>query len=307
MKHRALATAAAAGLAVVYALAAKLGLSLAVIHPSVSAVWPPSAIALGALLVLGPAVWPGVLAGAFAINLHTALAQDEFGLAACLLSAAALAAGNTLEAVAGAWAVNRFAGGRRAIENSEDFIKLALFAGLLATMIGASVGVLSLRAAGMLPAAAAAGAWLTWWLGDASGILVGTPIILAWTAATPQRFKGGRAEGAALALVFAGAVWFIFLGHRYPTAYFVLPVVIWTAFRFGMRGAAIAVFGLSCAAVYGTVNGRGPFALGRGTTDLLILQGFLATVAVSTYVLAALIWERERSERDMLHSRDRLE
>ncbi len=307
MKQKPPSAAATAGLALAYALAAEFGLSLAVIDPAVSAVWPPSGLALGALLVLGPAAWPGVLAGAFLVNLQIALARGEFGPAACLLSAAGIAAGNTLEAAAGAWAVNRFASGRRAIENPDDLIKLALFAGLLATMISASVGVLSLSAAGMLPAAAAAGAWLTWWLGDASGILVGTPIILSWTAAAPQRFKGGRAEAAALALIFGGAVWFIFIGHRYPTAYFVLPGVIWTAFRFGMRGAAAAVLGLSCAAVYGTVNGRGPFALGQGAADLLILQGFLATVAVSTYVLAALISERERSERDMLHSRDRLE
>lgn len=308
MKQGKLPSAAAiAGLAIAYALAAKLGLSLAVIDPAVSAVWPPSALALVALLVLGRGVWPAVLAGAFIVNLQVAFARTEFGLAACLLSAAGIAAGNTLEALAGAWAVNRFASGRRAVENPNDLLKLALFAGLLATMIGASAGVLSLSAAGMLPAAAAAGAWLTWWLGDASGILIGAPALLAWTSAAPHRFKGGRAEAAALTALFGGAVWFIFISHRYPTAYIVLPGVIWTAFRFGLRGASVAVLALSGAAVYGTVSGRGPFSLGQGGADLLILQGFLGTVALSTYVLASLIGERERGEREMLHSRDRLE
>lgn len=307
MKQKPPSAAVTAGLAITYALAAKLGLSLAVIDPAVSAVWPPSALALAALLVLGSAAWPGVLAGALLVNLQAALAHGEFGLTACLLTAAGIAAGNTLEAVAGAWAVDRFAGGRRAIENPNDLIKLVVFAGLLATMLGASTGVLTLLAAGMLPAAAAAGAWLTWWLGDASGILIGAPALLAWTSASPHRFKGGRAEAIALFALFVGVVWFIFIAHRYPTAYFVLPGVIWTAFRFGLRGAAVAVLALSAAAVYGTVSGRGPFSIGQGGADLLILQGFLGTMAVSTYVLASLIGERERSEREMLHSRDRLE
>lgn len=299
--------ATVAVLAAVYAFAAKIGLSLAVVNPSVSAVWPPSAIGLGAMLVLGPSCWPGVFAGAFLINLHAGLARREFGLAACVLSALAIATGNTLEAAAGAWATNRFAGGKRAIERAADLLKLAIFAGLLGTMISASVGVLSLRAAGMLPGADAAAAWLTWWLGDASGILIGTPLILAWLAVPPHRFKGGVPEAAALTVLFGGTVWLVFLEQSHPIAYLVIPGAVWTACRFGTRGSGVAVLVMACAAVAGTVNGRGPFAIGRGGADLLILQGFLATIAVSSCAMAALVWERERAESELRRSRDSLE
>ena len=296
-----------AGLTVVYMLAAKFGLSLAVVNPSVSAVWPPSAIALGALLVLGPSRWPGVLAGAFLVNLQAGLVRHEAGFAACALSAAGIAAGNTLEAVAGAWATRRFAGAERSLERAADFLKMTIFAGLLSTMISATVGVLSLRAAGMLPAAAAAAAWVTWWLGDAAGILVGAPLLLAWLAPAPQKFKGGAAEAGALTVFFGASLWIIFFGHAHPIAYFVIPGIVWTAFRYGARGSALAVFGMTCAAIWGTVSGRGPFAIGRGGVDLLILQGFVATISVSSFAMAALVWERERGEEELRRARDRLE
>src|SRR6266540_854738 len=53
-----------AGLAVVYFAAAKLGLSLAFVNPSATAVWPPTGIALAAFLIFGPRVWPAIFAGA---------------------------------------------------------------------------------------------------------------------------------------------------------------------------------------------------------------------------------------------------
>jgi integral membrane sensor domain MASE1 len=64
----------------------------------VTVVWPPSGIALAALLVLGFRVWPGVWLGALAANL---LAHEP------VVTAAAIATGNTLEAVGGAWLLNR--------------------------------------------------------------------------------------------------------------------------------------------------------------------------------------------------------
>ncbi|MBI2789451.1 MAG: MASE1 domain-containing protein [Elusimicrobia bacterium] len=295
------------GLAAVYGLAAKVGLALAVVHPSVSAVWPPSAIALGALLVLGASCWPGVFAGAFLVNLHAALSRQEFGLAACLLSALGIAAGNTLEAVAGAWLVKRYAGGKTAVERAADLLKLAIFAGGLSTAISASVGVATLWAAGMLPSSAAGAAWTTWWLGDASGIIIGAPLLLAWCAAPPQKFKGGWAEAGALALMFGATLWIVFFRHSFPIAYLVLPGIVWASFRYGTRGSAAAVAVLTAAALAGTLNGRGPFGGERPGTDLLLLQGFLATTALSCYAMAALVWERERAESQLRHSRDRLE
>src|SRR5713101_3901348 len=100
-----------AALTLVYLIAGKLGLMLAFVHASATAVWPPAGIALAAFLVLGYRVWPGVFAGAFVANVTTA------GSAATSIG---IAAGNTLEGLVGAYLVNEFAGGRHAFDRPQD-------------------------------------------------------------------------------------------------------------------------------------------------------------------------------------------
>src|SRR5213593_4872036 len=110
----------------VYFAAGKVGLSLAFVHASASPVWPPTGIALAALLLLGYRVWPGILFGAFLVNAITAGSiATSFGIAA----------GNTLEGIVGAWLVNRWAGGRNAFERPRDIFSFALLAGGIATML----------------------------------------------------------------------------------------------------------------------------------------------------------------------------
>src|SRR5207237_10409688 len=106
-------------LTVVYFIAGKLGLMLASLHASASPVWPPAGIALAALLVFGYRVWPAIFVGAFLVNVTT-----EGNVATSL----AVAGGNTLEAVCGAWLVNRFAGGTTAFDRPQGVFNFALTA-----------------------------------------------------------------------------------------------------------------------------------------------------------------------------------
>jgi len=109
------------GLAALYFLAGKLGLLLAFVHASATAVWPPTGIALAAFLLLGYRVWPGIFLGAFLVNLTTA------GSLATTLS---IATGNTLEGLAGAYLVNRWAHGVHAFDRPPDVFKFAALAAL---------------------------------------------------------------------------------------------------------------------------------------------------------------------------------
>src|SRR5207302_11227482 len=103
-------------LTLVYFIAGKLGLKLAFLHASASPVWPPAGIALAALLVLGYRTWPAIFLGAFLVNVTTA------GNSATSLC---IASGNTLEALCGAWLVNRFASGTRVFDRAQDVFKFA--------------------------------------------------------------------------------------------------------------------------------------------------------------------------------------
>ena len=116
------------GLFVVYFFTGKLGLSFAFLNASASPVWPPSGIALAAILLFGYRVWPAILFGAFFVNITT-----TGGLLTCLT----IASGNTLEAVVGAYLVKRYANGTSVYEQPQTIVKFAAFAGMASTMIAA--------------------------------------------------------------------------------------------------------------------------------------------------------------------------
>src|SRR5438105_1541449 len=157
-------------LTTLYFIAGKLGLTLAFLHPNASAVWPCSGIALGALLIFGYEVWPGILLGAFLINLT---------ISGNAILSLGIAAGSTLEALAAAWLVYRFAGGRNALRRTSDIFKFAILGSIASPVISATVGVASQVWSG-LPAHDIASSWLTWWLGDAVGYILITPLMLHW-------------------------------------------------------------------------------------------------------------------------------
>ena len=153
-------------LAAVYFCAGKLGLSLAYIHASASAVWPPTGIALAALLLWGYKLWPGIFLGAFLVNITTqGSVATTFGIAA----------GNMLEALLGAWAINRFANGAKAFERARNIFKFVLLAPILSTAVSATFGVTSLTLGGFAQWDQYAPIWFTWWLGDAVGDLIVAP------------------------------------------------------------------------------------------------------------------------------------
>src|SRR5277367_4401746 len=158
-----------AGLAVVYFAAGKLGLQLAYVHASATAVWPCTGIAIAAMLVFGYRVWPGILIGAFVVNVTTA---------GSVVTSIFVAGGNTLEAAAACYMVTRFAHGKEAFARAQDIFKFALLAGMVATAVSATVGVTTLATAGFANWAAFGSIWCTWWLGDAVGAVMVTPLLL---------------------------------------------------------------------------------------------------------------------------------
>jgi len=123
------------GLIIVYFLACKLALRLAIVHPSATAVWPGTGIALAAILLLGYHVWPGIFLGSFAVNLTTA---------GSILSSFGIASGNTLEALLGAYLVSKFANGRKVLDRAEGIFKFFLLACVVATTVSAILGTASL-------------------------------------------------------------------------------------------------------------------------------------------------------------------
>jgi len=283
-----------AGLAVVYFVAAKLGLRLAFVNPSATPVWPPTGIALAAFLIVGARAWPAIFLGAFLANVTTA---------GSIATSIGIALGNTLEGWLGAALVGRFAAGRQAFSRPRNAFRFAVLAAAVSTVVSATFGVTSLALGGFAPRADFWHIWLTWWLGDGAGSLVVAPVVLLW--AENWRIQWTRrqvAEAAALLaclllvglLVFGGP--FPNASKNYPLEFLCIPVLLWAAFRFGARETATAILLLSVIAIRGTLRGFGPFARETQNESLLLLQAFIAVIAVTKLIVAAVVAERRRME-----------
>src|SRR5213083_1340184 len=276
-----------------YFIAGKFGLLLASLHASASPVWPPAGIALAALLLLGYRAWPAIFVGAFLVNVTTA------GNVATSL---AVASGNTLEAVCGAWLVNRFAGGTTVFNRPQGVFKFAL-AAVVSTIISPAFGVTSLALAGFADWTNYGAIWLTWWLGDATGDLLIAPLIILWSVASKRRWNRSQAVevGVLLLLLFvlSEAVfggWLTISARNYPIAFICGPIVIWTAFRFTQRETATGIFILSAIAIWGTLHGFGPFVRETENQSLLALQSWAAVLTITAMALSAGMAERQRAE-----------
>jgi len=282
--------------AIIYVIAGKIGLNLASLHASASPVWPPAGIGLAAILLLGYRAWPAIFVGAFLVNLTTA---------GDIITSVAIASGNTLEALAGAWLVNRFAGGKNVFDRPQGVFKFALAAAVSA-VVSPLFGVTSLALDGFADWTTYGAIWVTWWLGDVTGDLIFTPLVLLWGIRWKLVLKKEEAIEVGFlllllallsAVVFGG--WLEISAKNYPIAFICGPIVIWTAFRFTQRETATGIFILSVIAVWGTVRGFGPFVGQNENQSLLTVQSWTAVLAITAMALSAGMAERRRIEEEL--------
>jgi len=284
---------AVAVLAAVYFITARLVVGVAYDSSQTIPVWPCSGIALAALLLRGNSIWPGILIGSFAAS---------FMATGSVLTSTAIAAGNSVEALVGAWLVQRFARGSEAMDRTRDILKFVFFAAVASTAISATVGVSSLAWQGFIEWKNWGWMWMAWWLADATGDVLVAPLILLWRAGRRLNWRrffelsilvvGVVAMGA---VVFRGA---LLNGRRYPPEFFCIPFLIWAAFRFGRRGAVASMLALAGTAIWGTMNHFGPFATDRPNESLILLQSFLGVCGVMTLAIATDVRQRRRAERE---------
>jgi PAS domain S-box-containing protein len=277
-----------AGLAATYVLAGKFGLALALVNPSATVVWPPAGIALAAALIFGPRVWPGIFVGAFLTNELTAGSHA---------TSVFLGIGNTLEAVLGAYLINRVAGGRHAFDHGRDIVAFVWVVALAST-VAATVGVTSLWIAGFAVAADYSAIWLTWWVGDAVGAIVVAPLILLWHENLRVHWSDAqRIELLLMTLALVTVGWVVFVLAPYPLTFLCVPLSVWAGTRFGQREAATATCVLSMLAIWGSTQGLGAFADASATSSLPVAAFMAVTAVVGLSVGAAESGKRRAEER----------
>ncbi len=281
-------------IAIGYYVAARLGLMLAFPGTNATPIWAPTGISLAAVLLLGYRIWPGIALGALAVN-FVLLGELNLSLPVSLAAALGTSVGNTLEALTGAFLIRRFTKSNNPFERTSGVVKFIILGAVISTTVSATIGVTALSLS--------AGTWkdfgpiwLTWWLGDAAGVILIVPLAMTYKksvffkrASWPEVWKN------ILLLASLFAVWHVVFSICHPVPFLLLPILIFSAFYQGQFGSAAMICILSGLSTFSTVNNMGPFRGYPLNDSLLLQQGFIGTVAIATMILASLVAERKKS------------
>src|SRR6476620_10383712 len=232
---------------IAYFTVAGLGLHLASINPSATPIWPPTGLAIAAILLWGPRIAPAIFIAAFLINQVTA---------GSIFTSSAIAGGNTLEAVIAGYLVRHWAEGEQVFDTPTGIAKFTLIS-LAATLVSATIGVSSLTLAGYAEVSSFISVWLTWWLGDLAGALVVAPVVVLWAKSEPASLRPPQITGTGLTYLAAVAAGVMVFGcpvmHHIPVhealGFLVVLPLLWASLRQGPRDTATVVLIISVFAV----------------------------------------------------------
>jgi len=280
-----------------YFIAGKLGQATTNIRSSnLGPVWPAYGVALGAILLCGYRIWPAVLSAAFVI----AFLSPESAL-----TALGQAAGSTLAAVTGVFLL-RLVNFGNSISRFRDALALVVLGGLGSATVSASIGAFVLYSSKVHAYSGLGSAWLIYWLGDSTGVLLITPLVLTIPSLFRIRGWGRLAELFCLLVILVALCTDVFNDSSIMpvrmTAFAILPIVIWAAVRFGVSGAAVSMFVVATVATVETALGSGPFAVNTPFMNAVQLDSFYTVFSLTGLTLATLYSERERAEAERSQS-----
>ncbi|WP_199329130.1 MASE1 domain-containing protein [Coleofasciculus sp. FACHB-1120] len=278
-----------------------VGLSTTFVNGA-SVFWPSLGVFLAAMLLLGYRVWPILFVSDFIVS-HILFFPNN------LLISLIIPAVNLITPFSGTFLINRYIKRHNFLDRSQDvfkFIILTIPTPLLSSLLAA----VTLCTSGIAPWAAFAEVCRTWLASDSTGILVVTPLLLAWLSKSKlsRKFHKQQIIEFVFVLIWVIAIAYIAFSGGYPIEYMVIPPLIWSAFRFEARVSTLLVLIVSAIAVFGTVRGFGSFAKQATPNEsLILLQSFICVIAIITFVISAVTSENRKAERKLREANDELE
>jgi integral membrane sensor domain MASE1 len=226
----------------------------------------------------------------------------------------AIATGNSLEAVAGAYLINRWSDGCETFSTQNSVAKFTLICVVVATPISASIGLTSLALFGYIEPKNFTDAWITWWLGDVTGALVITPVIVLWALNHPHAFNRHDLVETAGVLATSAAVGLIAFSPlieqtpgRDPLGFLAILPMLGAALRRGPRDTATVALVLAGITIWGTHTGGGPFATPDINASFLLVLMFLISITVPSLLLSADVEVRKKAEGSLRRAHVELE
>ncbi len=283
--------------ALAYFMFGRLGLALPYLGSHVTLIWLPTGIAVVALLRWGYRCWPGIFFGALLTN---------YSIDSSPLLDSCIALGNTLAPLLVVWILRRLKF-HTTLDRAYDVMLLCI-AAAAGMLVSAGGGVASLVSFSVLRAQDAGAAWLIWWSGDLVGVLLVAPLLLNIYRAELDKLWAKRTEFAIWLAVVLALGWAVFIlnndanGGSMPLVFLLLPVIVWSAIRFGIMASSLSVLLPAGIATVATGLGMGPFHSANVHQGLLLLWLYLATLVLINLMVAALQAGRNRAEVAMQQS-----
>ncbi|MFJ9036953.1 MASE1 domain-containing protein [Streptomyces sp. NPDC102406] len=283
--------------AALYYVAGRLGLlgRLDIEGVVVTPVWPPTGVAVAALLVYGARIWPGIAVGSVLVIASLTTPQPI-----TLINVA----GNTLAPLC-AFVLLRRVGFRLDISRLRDGLALVFLGGLCAMLISSTIGAGVQVSTGSLAPADFWSLWLAWWVGDAMGVLLVTPLLLVLVgAAGPLRVRRWK-EGLCLLLTAAVLVPLAALSSL-SLLFLVFPLLIWAALRFQLLGSMVCALFASVLTTFEANTGGGAFLDMSSVETMAKLQAFNGAAALTALLLSSLVTEQRATRRSVQQACDEL-
>jgi integral membrane sensor domain MASE1 len=289
--------------ALLYVVVAKIGLSLAFTAEQVTAVWPPTGLALAILVVFGYRYAPAIFAGAFLANFLTKVS---------FLGSAGIAAGNTIEALVGSFILINVYKITPGLKKPRDVIAL-MAAAAVGSVASATIGTISLLGSGIVNRTDFLAIWRVWWIGDVMGALIFGPVfLLAFTRIGLKILYEKRIQASLmLAMCYAlSMAAFTQSQTQYSILlpYIIFPIVVWAAMRFLQPGVALAILIIATTAIWATAQRLGPFVVSSSMDqNLIAVHLFLLVFILTGLLLASSFTERQLAQEQLQHQAKELE
>ncbi|RCJ32512.1 histidine kinase [Nostoc minutum NIES-26] len=278
-----------------------IGLSMTFVNGA-SAIWPSFGVFVAGMLLVGYRVWPILFVSDFIVSYIIFFKNN-------LLLSTIIPSINLITPFLATFLIHRFIKRRHFLERSQDVFKFIILT-IPSPLISSILAALTLCISGIAPWTVFSNVCRTWLASDSTGILVVTPLLLAWLqkSQSPRSFHRRQIIELGFALLSMIAIVRVAFSGGYPIEYMIVPPLIWTGFRFEARISTLSVLIVSAIAVFGTVNGFGSFAKQLSPNEsLILLQSFICVIAITTFVISAVTSENQRSQIILRQANDELE
>ena len=292
--------------AIAYAVGVRLSHEFATLPGTVASVWFPSGMTLALVYLRGHSVVPGIICGStFALYFGLAKIMPSLSTFSLILILVACACGNVAQPLLATYLIKKYAKHRQIFSHVNTVI-LYIVAAVFSPMVSATFGISSLCITNTIPWQNYGISWLTWWLGSALPHLIFSPTLIIWRDFQKTRHHYNLWEIGVGGLLFLLISWLAF-ARDYPLAYFLLPVLIWTVFRYGSFVSNLLVAVVSLIAILSTSWGHGLYVKDSPNDSLLLLQSFMAVFGLTALILSATIDERTEAQIRLQHTLENLE